>query len=71
MNQREAKHLKKRLVTKDREVVIPRWASDMAMVTKIQNKQKLIMDPDAIFGRIDPRQTDMVTLAEIFKETTR
>lgn len=57
--------MKQRLVTKRGGIVISRWASNDLLLQQIQEKQKKI-DPDAIFGFIDPRQSHNVNLSEMF-----
>lgn len=34
---------------------IPRWATDMELINKVIAVQKKNMDPDEVFGKIDPR----------------
>ena len=55
------------MVTKGREYVVPRWASDPDYVLMIAKKQQDTIEPDAIFGRIDPRDTTKYNLSEMFK----
>ena len=60
------KYLNKRLITGNTGIVISRWASDMDTLKKIANQQKQSINPDAIFGMIDPRDTGTVKLKEMF-----
>ena len=50
-------YLNKRMVTALSGIVVPRWASDQASLIKIARQQQNTINPDAIFGRIDPRDT--------------
>lgn len=62
------KHLKGRLISADTGITISRWASDDTHLNKICNQQKIAINPDAIFGKIDPRDTNMVVLKEMFSD---
>jgi len=64
---RSRKYLSKRLITGNTGIVISRWASDMDTLKKIANQQKQSINPDAIFGMIDPRDTGTVKLKEMFE----
>ena len=65
------KYLSKRLVTQNTGIIISRWASDIATLDMIQRQQKSTINPDAIFGRIDPRDTNMVVLKEMFETNVK
>lgn len=63
----DRKYLSKRLVTQNTGIIISRWASDTEYLNKISRQQQNTIDPDAIFGRIDARDTDLVQLNGIFE----
>jgi len=64
----ENEYMNKRLVTKNGGVAIPRWASDLELVKHIGKTQQKDINPDAIFGQIDPRDSNNVKLNEMFKD---
>lgn len=49
------KYFKKRILTRVRQQVAPRWASDMNLLKQVCIQQQKDINPDAIFGQIDPR----------------
>ena len=61
VHQKSNKYFNKYKVTKNKKIVIPRWASDDALIQQIENQQKKI-NPDAIFGIINPKETQNVKL---------
>ena len=67
-NAKKSKYLNKRLVTTNEERVAPRWASDMDHILTIAKKQQETIGPDAVFGRIDPRDTSTFKLKEMFSK---
>ena len=67
---KETKYFKTRLVTHGSRQMAPRWASDMAQVQKILRLQKDAIDADAVFGSIDPRNSNTVQLKEMFQAQT-
>ena len=68
-NAQNRKYFNKRLVTQNTGVILSRWASDIERLKEIARQQKRSIDSDAIFGRVDPRDTGMVKLKEIFEPT--
>ena len=52
-------------MTKKTGIVISRWASDVETLRKIGAQQQETINPDAIFGRIDPRDANTVELKEM------
>jgi hypothetical protein len=54
------------LVTLKGGVAIPRWASNIDLVQNICMTQQMDINPDAIFGNIDPRDSNNVKLNEMF-----
>lgn len=58
-NAKGRKYLNQRIVTKDNQKIIPRWASNLDHVSDIRNHQDQHVDPDCIFGRIDPRENNV------------
>ena len=67
---KETKHFNTRLVTQERRQIAPRWASDIENVQKIVRLQKETIDSDAVFGYIDPRNSTIVELNELFLAKT-
>ena len=64
------KYFNKRILTNERQQVAPRWASDMSNLQKVSEVQQQTMNPDAIFGFIDPNDTKLVALNKMFRMTT-
>lgn len=62
---KQNKFFNKHQVTQNLKIVVPRWASDDELITLIEVQQKKI-NPDAIFGVIDPRDSNNVKLTEMF-----
>ena len=66
---KQNKFFNKHQITRGTRQVVPRWASDDSLIQLIEEQQKKI-NPEAIFGVIDPRDSNNVSLKDMFKVTT-
>jgi hypothetical protein len=55
------------MVTTHAGLVVPRWASDQENLLTVARQQQKYIDPDAIFGKVDPRDTSKFQLDKMFK----
>ena len=67
---KDNKYFNKRILTNERQQLAPRWASDMRHLTQVSVQQQKDINPDAIFGFIDPRDTELIKLQEMFEPKT-
>ena len=56
-------------MTRGNKHIVPRWASDDGLINLIEQQQKQI-NPEAIFGVMDPRDANSVRLQDMFRMTT-
>lgn len=61
------RYFNKYLVTTNKQFIAPRWASVEDMNQLIENQKHI--NPDAIFGVIDPRNETLVSLQDMFSTT--
>lgn len=64
---KDIKYLNSRQVTEN-DNVVPRWGSDMELLKQIAYTQQKTLNPEAIFGHIDPRKINRQYLNQIFDD---